>query len=116
MAYLTPYARPVLQIHPDIFTLDWFAEGCAGCPIFHELGHYGHWRFLRDQAYLRMAKRTLTPAQKLIAGEVSEAATEDPCEFVAETFAGLAAGHQYSAAVSSLYAHLGGPQPIQPKS
>ena len=44
-----------------------------------------------------------------VSGEVSSYATENPAEFIAETFAGLAEGKAYSDDVMALYKKYGGP-------
>ena len=45
-----------------------------------------------------------------VSGEVSSYATENPAEFIAETFAGLVEGKTYSDDVMALYKKYGGPE------
>jgi hypothetical protein len=78
--------------------------------MVHELGHFLHHTNDRARFWdLNFAEWNGTTAAT--AAQVSSYATDNPREFVAETFLGLVYGRQYPAAVLALYADLGGALP-----
>lgn len=101
--------------------------------IRHELGHAAHWRNVGDMRRwhglrfwetdevveaLQEATSTVVRSKKAIketadriAGQVSRYAQTQPAEFVAETFAGLMDGVEYSREVMHVYRKLGGQVP-----
>jgi hypothetical protein len=117
VAFTTPFAKPVLQITPDLLraplAAGFFADPTPQGVLIHELGHFAHWRRLGMEPYLALARRRLSGPERATAHTVSPYAATDPCEFVAETFTGLSAGRTYGADVLTLYVKFGGPDPLR---
>jgi hypothetical protein len=72
--------------------------------VNHEMGHVFHSRTLP-----KLIGRKFRAEDAKIAGRVSRYAQQQPAEFVAETFAGMAAGKTYDKDVMELYWKLRGP-------
>lgn len=79
--------------------------------IYHEVGHWLH--FQNKPSYRECQSIWQGADQNLIAQEVSQNAlkTSDGTEFVAEVFAGLMDGKEYSPHVMEIYTKLKGPTP-----
>lgn len=78
--------------------------------VIHESGHAAHYQSA-PTLYASLKGTALTEDETIIAAKVSKYATDDPLEFVAETFSILATGGKVPADVVSLYTSLGGPIP-----
>lgn len=74
-------------------------------PIWHELGHAMHYD---NSPTAYQTFQQLAPAEKIIAGKVSQYAQEDVREFIAETFTALAFGQSLPNDVLTLYQLYGG--------
>lgn len=121
-------ADPILQINPaaDIRVDQWSRRcrlplvGYLGyvptgrhALLLHEIGHYEHLLAAGVERYYHLADHTThTTATRAVAERVSERASDDICEFVAETFAGLSVGYTYDDAVMELYRSFDGPAPL----
>lgn len=89
--------------------------------IYHEFGHLNDPQLsnracvkqfydTNKESYPTELKEWLNDIEKLrIAGEVSSYATENPAEFIAETYASLIEGRKFSDDVIALYKSYGGP-------
>ena len=83
--------------------------------LVHETGHAKHFANFSPTsgaANTTIARRVdgpWTPAQRVIAREVSGYAAENPHEFVAETYTGRVHGVRYSPLVRAMYRYYGGP-------
>ena len=77
--------------------------------VHHEIGHFLNNNALGNEAYAFFKKTLLTDSElSLILSEVSKYATENPLEFVAETYAGMKGGRKFSDAIMRLYTYFGG--------
>ena len=77
----------------------------------HELGHMHHLDIVGDFDKLKTPEMLKQfKAERTIAKEVSEYASTDPCEFVAETYRALRAGKTLPQEVLDLYKKYNGPQ------
>lgn len=85
--------------------------------LHHELAHPLHHRDVGNVRYA-MARNIQVSAgdRKRFRNEVSERATKNPNELVAEVYAGLAAGRTFSSKLMKLYRSLGGPSLPIPNS
>jgi hypothetical protein len=113
-------AKPVtMEINPDASLWrvpgdrQWFASSDKNATLTHEIGHYNHLLALggkaQFQALLGGARNRFTAIERDTARKVSFYAGTRPAEFVAETWAGRAAGKSYSSDVRDLYTALDGP-------
>jgi hypothetical protein len=90
----------------------WFSTSEPNHIIVHEVGHAKHHANLGDAQYKLVGTGTFSAAEKaFVAQHVSRYAAQEPAEFVAEMYAGLAAGKSYNAEVTRLYLAYGGPLP-----
>ena len=77
--------------------------------ILHEGGHCLHNKKMHlESTLVDLKNMTMTKADKIIAGEVSEYATTNYNEFLQEVFSGILCGDKYSQDVMTLYKKLGG--------
>lgn len=77
--------------------------------ILHEGGHCLHNKKMHlESTLVDLKNMTMTKADKIIAGEVSEYATTNYNEFLQEVFSGILCGDKYSQDVMALYKKLGG--------
>lgn len=83
--------------------------------IYHEMGHLHHQKaspiktLVSHFTYQKNKKFLNDKTQQYIANSVSNYATSDPVEFVAEVYAGLVNGAKYPDKVMELYKKFGGP-------
>jgi len=87
--------------------------------ITHEIGHAMHDKLMRERNKMDLYEYRETPAGGIVSGlwpiqtkiakRVSEYATMEPIEFVAEVFAGIRYGKKYDKEVMDLYDHYEGP-------
>ena len=79
-------------------------------PFLHELGHAKTHKSLGDADYARLRAKKFTVAEsKQITADVSEGATGNALEFVAEVYAARLAGRKFPPSVTTRYTLLGGP-------
>jgi hypothetical protein len=91
---------------------DFFSTAHPQHIVRHELGHASHFHTLSPQERARIwFAADMPPDEKPIARRVSDRATWNPKEFVAEVFAGLWAGLDYDEQVAGLFEYYGGPKP-----
>ena len=80
--------------------------------IRHEIGHALNLRGLSDaDAEALRSSPTLRRRAAELGAAVSRKATESAAEFVAEVYAGIAAGKSYGPDVMAAYNQWGGPTP-----
>lgn len=110
--YFNPAAtlfKDVQKTMTESFNRGWFSSDRADHVVHHEVAHFLHNHKLKNEIYQFFKETPLTDKQiSLIIQEVSEYATYNPLEFVAETYAGLRAGRKYSDEIMRLYAYFGG--------
>ncbi|GAB4422305.1 MAG: hypothetical protein OHK0011_01110 [Turneriella sp.] len=93
------------------FNRGWWSSDDPLHVLHHEIGHFLHNYSLGNDVYQFFKETPLTTRQiSVINTEVSEYATENPLEFVAETYAALRAGRKFSEELLRLYSHFGGIQ------
>lgn len=91
------------------FNRGWWSSDDPLHVLHHEIGHFLHNSSLGNDVYQFFKETPLTTRQvSIIITEVSEYATENPLEFVAETYAALRAGRKFSEELLRLYSHFGG--------
>lgn len=87
----------------------WWSVGSLSGVIRHEMGHAKH-KILSDSA------KVLSESQKvMIKYKVSEYASTNANEFVAEVYSAMSVGKKYDAEVMNLYKKYGGPDLPKPK-
>lgn len=76
--------------------------------IYHELGHHQHSQ-LNSKLYKKAYDcKFCNDIATIIDKQVSNYAATEPCEFIAETFAGLMSGKQYGDDIIKMYTEYGG--------
>lgn len=79
--------------------------------VVHEMGHVLHKTQSPDIFWAMKADGNAFKGWRELATDVSQYATQNPLEFVAEVFTGTAFGITYSGAIMQKYAEFGGPSP-----
>jgi hypothetical protein len=79
--------------------------------VRHEVGHAKHYRSLGEEQRKTLWLAELTSEQQIIATKVSRRAAHSVREFVADVYAGLLEGLEFSSDVMALYASFQGPVP-----
>lgn len=89
----------------------WSSTNRRDHTLVHELGHLAHYRHA-EQSYRQLEGVVFTQGQAEIARRVSNYASEDPREFVAETFVLLIdGGNKLDNEIMALYRQYGGYEP-----
>lgn len=107
--------KNMVRLRPWILTgkhkEGWFSTDNEAHIIYHEIGHWLHFRNITDLEALKPI--WATAKKELVKTEVSEYAlnTDTGTDFVAEVFAGLMAGKKYSEHIMDIYQKLRGPMP-----
>jgi hypothetical protein len=92
--------------------IGWFSSGDPHATIHHEVGHALHHRDVGMDEFRRLSKGFFNATTKDHIGKVvSEYASTDPLEFVAEVYAGIKTGRVYPDDIMEFYAKLKGPKP-----
>jgi hypothetical protein len=88
----------------------WFSTGDVSHVAVHEIAHELHDKFIQQQGgTYDVPTRFGNLAQQQVAHRVSRYAGDQPGEFVAETFTGIAFGNTYDAEVMKMYRKYHGP-------
>jgi hypothetical protein len=91
---------------------NWLSTDHPFGSVWHEYGHAAHKGTVGSEEFERLGGE-LPPEDT--AAKVSKYAKTADDEFVAETFAGMMAGHRYDMDVMDLYRRYGGPAPPRGK-
>ena len=91
----------------ESYDIGWWSTPNKYHPIWHESGHFVHWKQLSQGVYNKLTSFAIQK-HKGIAMNVSEYASMGPQEFIAEVFAGLMSGKEYSKEIIDLYIQYGG--------
>jgi hypothetical protein len=100
---------PVEMAHVRDRSKGFWATDAPDGTALHELGHAFHHNHMGDELFQYLPEEVPTKYMKDIRNNVSEYATTNPKELIAEMFAGMATGHQYDHAMENLYEQFGGP-------
>jgi hypothetical protein len=107
-----PYWADPAKAMRRAYRTRWFSSADPDHVTHHEIGHALHVRSAGIDEYRRIVRSRFGDAKKaLVRRHVSAYGATQPVEFVAEVYAGMAAGKSYNEQIMGLYRELKGPNP-----